>query len=195
MNIEKRKIKDLDYAEYNPRKNLTKNDEEYKKIKKSIQTFGYVDPIIINSDNTIIGGHQRYKVLNELGYEEIDVVVVNLDKTNEKALNIALNKISGDWDYLKLDSLLEELKAINFDFEAIGFDNFEMNAIDEMLEDTIKVVDEIRNETNKFAVTFIFKNDDRNVLEEAIKLKSKEYFADVLIENMKQMLLDEAESA
>ena len=88
MNIIKVKLQDLVYAEYNPRKELTPEDPEYQKIKRSIQEFGYVDPIIINSDNTIIGGHQRATVLKDLGYEEIEAVAVDLDKTKEKALNI-----------------------------------------------------------------------------------------------------------
>lgn len=66
MNIEKRKLDDLIPAEYNPRKQLKPGDAEYEKIKKSLIHFGYVDPIIINKDGTIIGGHQRYKVLKHI---------------------------------------------------------------------------------------------------------------------------------
>jgi len=63
MELIKIKIKDLKFADYNPRKKLKPKDEEYKKIKASIENFGYVDPIIINKDNTIVGGHQRALVL------------------------------------------------------------------------------------------------------------------------------------
>src|SRR5690348_13603315 len=105
--MEIRKIETLKIkpAKYNPRKDLKPGDREYEQIKRSIQEFGYVDPVIVNSDLTIIGGHQRWKVLKDLGYKEIDCVVVELDKTKEKALNIALNKISGEWDI----PLLKEL--------------------------------------------------------------------------------------
>lgn len=122
MKLEKVKITDLVYAEYNPRKALKKGDSEYEKIKKSIQEFGYVDPIIINKDNTIIGGHQRTTVLFDLGYKEVDVIRLDLDKTKEKALNIALNKISGEWDYDALERLLDELKDEDFDLGITGFD-------------------------------------------------------------------------
>ena len=101
--LEKKKLSELRPADYNPRKALTPEDAEYKKIKNSIERFGYVDPIIINSDGTIIGGHQRYTVLTDLGYEEAECVVVNLNKNDEKALNIALNKITGEWDNDKLN--------------------------------------------------------------------------------------------
>lgn len=96
MKMEKRKLSELRPADYNPRKALTPEDKEYQYIKRSIEKFGYVDPIIINSDGTVIGGHQRLTVLTDLGYEEADVVVVDLDKNDEKALNIALNKITGE---------------------------------------------------------------------------------------------------
>ena len=106
MNIQKINILKLKPSEYNPRKDLKPEDEEYKKIKNSILEFGYVSPIIINSDMTVIGGHQRLKVLKELGYEQIQCIIVNLDKNKEKALNLALNKISGEWDDEKLEQIL-----------------------------------------------------------------------------------------
>lgn len=127
MRIEKRKIDELIPAIYNPRKDLTVNDAEYKKIKRSIETFGYVDPIIVNErTGVIIGGHQRLKVLKDLGYEEIEVSVVNLDEKQEKALNIALNKISGEWDFELLKDLLEELDVGDFDVTLTGFDEEEI---------------------------------------------------------------------
>ena len=67
LRTERRKLADLKAAEYNPRKALTPDDAEYQKIRRSIEEFGYVDPIIINEDGTIIGGHQRATVLKDLG--------------------------------------------------------------------------------------------------------------------------------
>lgn len=130
MRIEKRKIDELIPAIYNPRKDLTINDAEYKKIKRSIETFGYVDPIIVNErTGVIVGGHQRLKVLKDLGYEEIEVSVVNLDEQQEKALNVALNKISGEWDFELLKDLLEELDDGSFDLELTGFDMEEIEGL------------------------------------------------------------------
>lgn len=129
MKFEKRKISELSPAEYNPRKHLTPEDDEYQKIKASINKFGYVDPVIINADGTIIGGHQRVTVLSELGYEEIDVVVVDLSKEDEKALNIALNKISGEWDEVKLKDLLLELSLGDYDFTVTGFEQEELDEL------------------------------------------------------------------
>src|SRR3954466_7089208 len=126
MKFEKRKLKDLIHALYNPRKKLKGGDPEYEKIKRSIDAFGYVDPVIVNVDNTIIGGHQRANVLTDLGYEEIEVVVVDVDKDQEKALNIALNKITGQWDMPALKDLLLDLDANNFNLDLTGFDPLEV---------------------------------------------------------------------
>ena len=109
MQIETRKLADLRPAEYNPRKKLAPGDPEYEKIARSIEDFGYCDPIIIYKDGTIIGGHQRTQVLLDMGAETADVVVVDLDKDREKALNIALNKITGEWDAAKLTELVGDL--------------------------------------------------------------------------------------
>ena len=103
MLIEKIPAAKLNPAAYNPRKDLKPGDKEYEKLKRSIAEFGYVEPIIWNkTTGNVVGGHQRLKVLLDLGQTEIDCVVVELDDKREKALNLALNKIQGDWDETKL---------------------------------------------------------------------------------------------
>lgn len=132
MNIQIIDINKLIPATYNPRKDLKPDDAEYIKIKNSIVKFGFVSPLVINKDMTVIGGHQRLKVLKDLGITEVECIVVDLDKTNEKALNIALNKIQGDWDEVKLEALLQELKLEEFDMNLTGFD---FDEVDEILND------------------------------------------------------------
>lgn len=124
-------IFDLLPASYNPRKELTKDDDEYKKIKNSIEQFGYVDPIIVNKDMTVIGGHQRLNVLKDLGFKKVLCVVIDIDKNKEKALNVALNKISGFWDNDKLTELLQELNNINM----AHMTGFSKDEIDNYLKD------------------------------------------------------------
>jgi ParB-like chromosome segregation protein Spo0J len=131
MNIQKISVEKLNPAAYNPRKDLKPGDKEYEKLKRSIEEFGYVEPVIWNQKTgNVVGGHQRLKVLLDLGQTEIDCVVVDLDPQREKALNLALNKIQGEWDENKLAELMAELDAGAFDVSLTGFDASE---IDELL--------------------------------------------------------------
>ena len=132
MEFKKLKINSLIPASYNPRKKLKPGDAEYEKIKNSITEFGYVDPIIVNSDMTIIGGHQRWSVLKALGYDEVDCVVIKIDKTKEKALNIALNKVTGEWNKELLADLIKDLQSLDYDVSMTGFEPPE---IDELFND------------------------------------------------------------
>ena len=115
-------ISDLNPADYNPRKKLKPGDKEYESIKKSIEEFGFADPLVVNSDMTIIGGHQRLTVATALGYTEVPCAVVDVDKTQEKALNIALNKITGEWNKELLADLIKELQDADFDMGKTGFE-------------------------------------------------------------------------
>jgi len=126
MRIEKIPVEKLNPAKYNPRKDLKPGDPEYEKLKRSIEEFGYVEPIVWNErTGNVVGGHQRLKILKDLGRTEIEVTVVDLDEIKEKTLNLALNKISGDWDELKLKNILDELK-ITDDISLTGFDKEEI---------------------------------------------------------------------
>jgi len=123
MVIEKKPVEELKAAEYNPRKDLKPGDAEYEKLKRSIEEFGYVEPIIWNKrTGNVVGGHQRLKVMKDLGHKEVDCVIVDLDDKKEKALNIALNKISGEWDNTLLANLLQDLDKSGYDVTLTGFD-------------------------------------------------------------------------
>lgn len=129
MKIINIKIGDLKPAKYNPRIDLKPEDKKYQDILRSVKEFGLVDPIIINSDMTVIGGHQRLKVLRDLAHKEIPCIIVDFDKSKERMLNIALNKISGDWDRPKLKDLLEEIDTGEFDINLTGFNEEEVEDI------------------------------------------------------------------
>ena len=142
MDLRKIKIADLVPASYNPRKALKPGDKEYEKIKRSIEEFGYCEPVIVNSDMTIIGGHQRVTVLKDLGYSEIDCIVIDIDKTKERALNIALNKITGEWNKELLADLIAELQDSDFDVTFTGFDPPEIEQLMNSVHDKEIVEDE-----------------------------------------------------
>lgn len=133
---ERRPLTSIHPADYNPRKELKPGDPEFQNIQRSLKEFGYVDPIIINKDGTIIGGHQRASVLKSLGYTEADCIVVDLGKQDEKALNIALNKIGGQWDMSLLRDALQDLTLSSVDVNATGYSDDELSVIlgDVMLE-------------------------------------------------------------
>ena len=124
MELKKVNIKDIKPARYNPRK-ISKKD--FEKLKTNIKEFGFIQPLIVNKDMTLIGGHQRLKVLLDLGYKETDVIIVNLNKEKEKSLNISLNKISGEWDNNKLVDILKTLDKEELDLS--GFDKIEVDKL------------------------------------------------------------------
>ncbi|MGG4207019.1 transcriptional regulator [Paenibacillus jamilae] len=97
-------------------------------MKASIESFGYVEPIIWNErTGNMVGGHQRYKIMNnDLEHKELAVSVVNLDDQQEKLLNIALNKISGDWDEGALTKLLADMQQDGVDISLSGFDDVDL---------------------------------------------------------------------
>ena len=136
MDIEKKNVKDLLPADYNPRKDLQPGDPEYEKLKRSIEQFGYVEPVIWNKQTgRVVGGHQRLKVLIDSGITEVDVVVVDMNTEKEKALNIALNKISGEWDTEKLALVIADLQGTDFDVSLTGFDPEEL---EDLFRDDVK---------------------------------------------------------
>lgn len=143
MEFEKIKITDINPASYNPR---TITEENYQKLKDSLGNFGLIDPIIINlrNNNTIIGGHQRYKALldgdnttlylirlGDIGWVFTDTNLKVTDENMEKLMNINLNQTSlmGEWDTLKLTNLFEELENEDISLDLTGFDE---NIFDEL---------------------------------------------------------------
>ena len=155
MEIKNVLVKDIKYAPYNPRKI---SNEVLNKLKRSIEEFGYIEPIIVNKRTMyVVGGNQRLKVLRQLDIKEVQAVIVDLDDTHEKALNIALNKINGEWDLPALKDLLLEIDTGEIDTEITGFD---MPEIEELMnqfhiegeEDNFNVdeaVEEIKEPTTK----------------------------------------------
>lgn len=131
MIIQSVPIEKINPAAYNPRKDLQPGDPDYEKLKKSITEFDMVEPLVWNKQSgNLVGGHQRLKILKDRGDTMVDVSVVDLDDIREKALNLALNKISGEWDYPKLKDLLLELDSGELpDIEITGFDMKEIESL------------------------------------------------------------------
>ena len=191
MKIQKLKVSELKEAEYNPRKKLKSTDDAYKKLKASIEEFGYVDPIIVNIRNKkVIGGHQRLEIIKELGYEEIECVILDLDEKAEKRLNIALNKNSGYWDNEKLEELFEELKLSEEELFATGFsmteiEDLKTDFISDLLEEEYSTTD---RQLDKFAVTFNIPKEYEEKFSSYIKKNGKEFLVELLINEVERMI-------
>lgn len=134
MIIQTLPIDRINAAAYNPRIDLQPGDPEYEQLRRSIESFGYVQPIVWNErTGNMVGGHQRYKILvHELGHTELEVSVVDLDDQQERLLNLALNKVDGRWDDEALAKLLEELQDSGADLNLSGFNPEE---IDRLIEE------------------------------------------------------------
>jgi len=125
MEIQTLDVNKVKYAPYNPRKI---DPDMLERLKQSIKTFGYVEPIIVNKRTMhVVGGNQRLRALRELKVKEVQAVMVDLDIEHEKVLNIALNKIAGEWDFEKLEEIISDFD--NFNLELTGFDQEEVEAI------------------------------------------------------------------
>lgn len=136
MIIRKVPVTDINPAEYNPRKDLKPGDPAYERLKRSMTEFGYVEPIIWNEETgNIVGGHQRYKVLVAEGHTEVECVIVKMSPEREKALNVALNKVTGDWEFEALADLIKDLEAQDFDVTLTGFDAAEIEDLFSQVHD------------------------------------------------------------
>lgn len=124
-------VEQMNPAPYNPRVDLSPDSPEYQHIKNSLDSFGYLDPIVWNKrTGNIVSGHQRYKIMVDGGATELMVRVVDFDEDTEKACNLAMNKAVGLWDEEKLNTLLEEMKGTSWDMSDFGFDLSELEELD-----------------------------------------------------------------
>lgn len=186
MQIERKKIRDMDRAAYNPRIELIPGDTEYENLRRSITTYGMLIPVIWNKrTNRVVGGHQRLTVLENEGEAEVDVSVVDLDETQEKQLNIALNKIEGGWDDEKLAELLMELGE---DATLTGFTQQEIdsltNDIDSLIDgDTVD--EELKAIEELFNVSLTFDKADQEELKAYVKDYGKEALVQIIIQKQR----------
>ena len=122
---ERRKVADLIPANYNPR---TITETKKLELKKSLEKLGMIMPIIINTDNKVIGGHQRLALMADLQIDEVDVRVPDrlLTEAEEKEANLTTNISKGGWDWSKL---LE-----NFDFDIMSDAGFSEKEISDQMD-------------------------------------------------------------
>ncbi len=136
LEVRRVRVSKINPAAHNPRKDLQPGDPEYEALRRSLEEFGFVEPLVWNRrTGHLVGGHQRFKILVAGGSREVDVSVVDLPLHREKALNVALNKTGGEWDLPKLGELLKELQAMpGLDATVTGFSQREIDALLRSLE-------------------------------------------------------------
>lgn len=124
-------------APYNPRRI---DDRQLSALRKSLRNFGAVEPVVANRrTGLVVGGHQRIKAAQAEGIATLPVVWVDLDPTQERQLNLALNRISGEWDEPALAALLEEMGAAAGDLT--GFDTTEIDELVDRMNREARAVD------------------------------------------------------
>ena len=165
MEIRKVPVEKIKPAAFNPRIDLQPGDKAYEDLKRSIDEFDCVEPLVWNKKTgNLIGGHQRLKILKTRGDKEIEVVVVDLDERQERLLNIALNKIQGDWEFTKLADMLQEIDTGENDLDLTGFDISEMEAIATWTPESVPKLQDIEIEggskQQKFLLVFSFDSEE-----------------------------------
>jgi ParB-like chromosome segregation protein Spo0J len=185
MKIIRKRIADMERATYNPRVELQPGDAEYETLKRSLEQFGMVEPVVWNErTNRVVGGHQRLTVEAALGHEEVDVSVVDLDEIKEKELNIALNKIGGRWDTEKLGTVFDSLgdRALETGFTQPEID--EVQAKLEQLIDQGMIDQELAQIEKTFNLSLRFDQHDRDDLEAYIKTHGKDSLVAVILKTV-----------
>lgn len=185
MVFARKRIADMNRAEYNPRIDLQPGDEEFDFLIHSLEKFSLVEPVVWNQrTNNVVGGHQRLTGEEYLGHEEVDVVVVDLSPLDEKRLNIALNKITGRWDYEKLGTVFQDLgyKALE-----TGFSQAEIDEVQTKLESMVDqgMIDgELAAIEQTFNLSLRFDKADRDDLEAYIKKNGKDSLVAVILKTI-----------
>jgi ParB-like chromosome segregation protein Spo0J len=168
MQVDIRDIKTIKTAKYNPRKI---SDQQMASLKQSIERFGFVDPVIVNDrTGTLVGGHQRIKAAKDLGLKQVPVVGVNLDEAEEKALNVALNKISGEWDIDLLKGVLDEVQASGLDLSLTGFTEDEWLDLESGIVPIEEMPELKTGEKDTFQeISFVLHDNQAEVVRQAIE--------------------------
>lgn len=194
MEIRKMKLSELTPAEYNPRVELKPGDQEWEALDESIDSFGYVEPIVWNErTGNIVGGLQRRNVLLARGVEEEDISVVNLSPEDEKILNVLLNKSKGIWDVAKLVALIDEIKAAGGNLKATGFTELEISLMGEdfgHIEDLLKedFSDVGKKENDTFVATFTLPEEQHQRVNRYVEDYGKVGLAKAVMDKVKGLV-------
>lgn len=186
LNVQLIDIEALQPAPYNPRKDLTPEDREWEKIKRSLDEYGLLEPVVWNRrTGHIVGGHQRVKIIAASGETQIYANVLDISEEEEKLLNVRLNKVQGHWDTVKLAALLKEIHESG-DLESTGFEDYEYKSlteeyahIDDLLEEDFSDTGKVDHDT--FVVTFTLPADVETAVNDYIIDHGKDALSELVM--------------
>ena len=131
------------------------SSKQIKQIMEAIKAFGFTNPLLIDDENNLIAGHGRLEAVKQLNIIDFKdkplkelpaIIITGLSEADKKALIIADNKIAenASWDYDLLQAEFQELEAVNYDLDLMGFDNLdEIMGADIDVEQETKEIKEV----------------------------------------------------
>ena len=152
------------------------DSSQFDKLKLSLVQHGFIDPLVINKRShsdfkpeekrpTIVGGNMRWRAAKELEMPEVPVGYIDVDRNQERIINIALNRIAGKWDIGKLEKMVYELSAeeLSLDLETTGLEDWELKlynpAEDVDIEEIEKIIGSDDKPTYVLKVVFASEED------------------------------------
>ncbi len=173
-------------------RNPRRNDEQVDRMASAIREFGFRIPIVARSDGSLVDGHLRLKAAQKLGLKEVPVALADeLTEAQVKAFRILANKSANwaEWDTDLLCVEFEELKELDFDLELTGFDAEEISNledtdyghIDDLMEEALGEGSSYNEQSDIFGVTFNFQREQKEMIENFLKKKTKNYVIEMII--------------
>lgn len=127
MRVQEVPISSIEEWTDNPRRQRDEGDVQYESLKRSLERWDVLQPIVWNErTGQIVSGHQRVKLLKEKGRDLVPAAVVDLNYNEQRALSLALNKIDGSWDEDQLETVLEDIQEEST-VDYLGFDEQELD--------------------------------------------------------------------
>jgi len=173
-------------------RNPRRNDEQVDRMASAIREFGFRIPIVAKSDGSVVDGHLRLKAAQKLGLTEVPVALADeLTDAQVKAFRILANKSANwaEWDFDLLKLEVQELKDMEFDLDLTGFEVGELEAlegadyghIDGLMEEAMGSGAAYNEESDIFSVSFNFQRDQKGMIEDFLKKKTKDYVVEMII--------------
>jgi len=177
MKTKEYKVDSIIFAEYNPRQ---MTESQHKDLKDSMQRFGLVDPLIINTHkerkNILVGGHQRLRIAKELGYQSVPCVEVELSPDKERELNVRLNKNTGEWDYDALANYFDVGELTEW-----GFTDENLFPFDQDYDTDFSLPDGDKEPFQQ--MTFTLSDEQAEIVKDKLKLAKQNDFGNTGNEN------------